>query len=775
MTVGARFNILVVLAAVYPILFVWQGLDLTDMGYWLTNYNLIFTRPEYAAFGLSCYLAQVAGGVCDLFLGRAGVIGFKLGYVAVLYATMVCVYQILKDFFSKDHVVAAIFIALIFITKSWANWISYNNLTALFYVLSALFLYKGINTGSRGAAFFAGFFIALNPFVRFPNILGLSLLALPVYYDLRTRKEGSGSFRFVSCGGGLFSGLLFVFCLMLALGHFSLYVKSITDLFHLASSNSIHSGVNLLDRFVLDHTLTLKTGGVVLAYYAALVLVSCLFRFVNHTMGKVLIGVGAGGLCYYYLSFFQELSAPWLGRGSFEFTGVLYLFLMVLFVVNILGPGKQKEEVLILLSLFVLVLAPLGSGNGIRNSIFGMWLAIPLVCCLLFQFKGIPLGRWVVVNANSLFIANTAAITIVLFYSSAAAWHYTYRDSSERETMVHGIDHPKLRGVHTTEKRAEALQQLLDVMPLYVNKGDYLLGVESVSLLYYLTDTLPYMYNSWPMLYRDSDFKAALERAEKKVEGLPVVVRPKSITANFVWPRFADTGMPFEKRFETKRRILSRFIARHNYRNIWENSFFEIWEPLTGAPSGISKFYKYDYGYDDYLKLYGNRGGHEYKVSFNTRELKTGKMDIGDGLKQLDYLSLQGIRGRFSSRIIQEPDRALLRINMEMPAEQGILQLGLTKGKRGFDVDTTKENEYVLLVRARVRPGDYFEVFIQDRQKRWHRKKVKNHYKDDQWHDYLIFKKSGGTISDMGCGVVWRPQNDDSVLDISAVNLIVGS
>ena len=46
----------------YPLFFIWQGIDFTDRGYWLTNYNLIFNHPENIKQGFSCYLSVILGG-----------------------------------------------------------------------------------------------------------------------------------------------------------------------------------------------------------------------------------------------------------------------------------------------------------------------------------------------------------------------------------------------------------------------------------------------------------------------------------------------------------------------------------------------------------------------------------------------------------------------------------------------------------------------------------------------------------------------------------------
>ena len=228
------FNIIVFLIVIYPLLFIRQGLDFTDMGFWLTNYNLIFTHPHQVVHGFSCYLSEIIGGMWLFLFGWAGVIGIKLGYALVLYITIFCVYQALKRFFNKTHVVLMLFTALVFITKSFTNWVSYNDLTALFYVLSGLFLYRSINDRRRVSCFLAGFMIAASVFVRIPNIFAVFLLLLPVYYDLRTKNFGRETFADYGFRGlGFLSGLAGVTGLMLLCGHLEIYINSLVGIFNL--------------------------------------------------------------------------------------------------------------------------------------------------------------------------------------------------------------------------------------------------------------------------------------------------------------------------------------------------------------------------------------------------------------------------------------------------------------------------------------------------------------------------------------------------------------
>lgn len=520
--------------------------------------------------------------------------------------------------------------------------------------------------------------------------------------------------------------------------------------------------------FVDDHIATFKIGGVILLLYLSGILAFFLFRFINNNILKALLGIAAGSLCYYYIPALKPVFKNWFEFRIFEFTGVLYILLIIFFLWNIFRQGREKEEFLIVLSIFILLMVPLGSGNSIRNSVYGMWFAIPVAGCFLLQIDNIR-------------IANITALTIILIYSVATAWQYTYRDSSERMKMTCSVEHPRLKGVLTTEKRAEAAQQLLDVLPNYVRMGDYLFAVENIPLVYYLTDTLPYMSNSWPLLYSDNEFKSGLEKAEKKIDLLPIIVRSKVNTRSFSWPEKSTYfGVPFTYRHRNKRQMLSDFVAKFNYKKVWESNSFEIWKPGCNV-SENSKFYKYNYDLSDYEKMCSRLNGREYNISFNNSKLKSAN-DIRKGLKQLPYLTLQSIRGDFSTAVINDEDINMLRLkldqsdrlNNQKKSIRKVIQFGPSKGKKGFDFDTDNAKFCCFFVRARVKPAGKLQIFIQEKKNdSWHRTKTEKEYSDKGWHDYVVFKKISANISRMTCGIYWSPKSEDSVLDILSIQCFV--
>jgi len=100
------------------------------------------------------------------------------------------------------------------------------------------------------------------------------------------------------------------------------------------------------------------------------------------------------------------------------------------------------------------------------------------------------------------------------------------------------------------------------------------LGYHTVSTLYFLTETLPYLYNAWPFLYEPHQLRYYLEKAEKERPANPVVVRSKYSLQNFEWPKSKFINR--STRYTENLKIMADFLQRKKYQIVWENEVFEI-------------------------------------------------------------------------------------------------------------------------------------------------------------------------------------------------------
>lgn len=380
--------------------------------------------------------------------------------------------------------------------------------------------------------------------------------------------------------GGAALGLALGLTLMGALGHLDLFVASVRTYLGLSLASSTdpsftHGLPGLFWLFLKDHfyAICLAEGAVVLVGLIAFATARVRANLVRYLL------ILAMSILFARLLYSRD---AW----KWVYPGLLYLALAL----PLLGIAKVTAEYRLLASiaLVVLVVAPLGSDNGIRNAIFGMWLAGPLALLSLLKASPITLsgsidGRSLTirVSGDQIRVAGLLLCSTTVVLSLYTAWVYAYRDTARRLDMRYGVDHPMLRGVYTTERRAQAVGELLQQMATYVRPGDLLLAAGAIPLVHFVTETRPYAYNSWPELYVPSMFDAALKRALREQPYLPVVVRATVRTTDFEWPvaqsAAAASGQPSERRI-----TVERFLDEQGYHKAWENGSFEIWIPPQG-------------------------------------------------------------------------------------------------------------------------------------------------------------------------------------------------
>lgn len=563
-----NYSWLMVLVIIFPYLLIFQGLDFSDVGYSLTNHQQIFIEPSSIQYAMNLWLTNILGGCWVWLFENLGVFGVKLGGALVISLTTFITYTILKNFLEKKHLLIGLLLAEIVAFSRSIIIIHYNNLTSLFFILSVFFLYNGILHKKNNFIFFAGFTLGLNIFVRFPNILGIILIVTIFFYGYLKKNNLSTQIKqaLILLFGWIIS-ILIVFIIMKLLGHYELFLNSLKNLFGMAlDSSSSHAGEYLLRRLYTDHLSVIKYSirPIVIA-----ILISKIFCKVNRYLRDFALLLFSIVIVFYY--FYDYIRMSYI----FALVGIMYIVLLI----SIISFERNNIDIRLisLIALIVLFITPLGSGNGIHNAQYGMWLAFPLLVSFNSQLREPTL------NINLKFLINQSEIVFIgkillIFFLSFAlifSYRYTYRDTSRRINMRYQVNHPKLKLVYTTKERAEVVEELLNEISKYIQKGDYLLCYEMTSMVHFLTQTKPYLYNSWPMLYQPMQFKEAVQRAINEKKELPVIVRAKRNTDSLEWPN-SRTGLRISSQYIENRKIMEYFIQVYHYKLIWENNFFQI-------------------------------------------------------------------------------------------------------------------------------------------------------------------------------------------------------
>lgn len=577
MRVGDNGNLQVVWLGLatfaWSMLFVWQGLDFTDMGFWLTSYQQLYIHPD-TIWGL-CWLSSFIGHWIGVGLG-GGVLAYKLGYVFVITVSAITGYQLLASVLGHSRMLAVMVLLTVFFTRiSGGNWVGYNDLTALFYLVGASLLVFGLIDNRKILVALAGVVLGANIFIRLPNILGITLVsaiwlqAWICHWTLRNRLLWSAWFL-----GGFTFGMILVWSLIVLHGHQAIYVDSILAIFGEAvGANSPHAGSGLVKQLISDH---------IRAFCEALFILIIGSLIANWASKQKILLISIVVLVSVLLLAYVFYRGDW----RWCISGICYIVLL-----SIIFLKSKNDEFLALLAFIagmILFITPIGSTNGISNSIFGMWLALPLTLTWLWQSSHRTFSLWFKISDNE-FESNGGFLILpqgfrifviiialaLLFQSFVSAWRHTYLDSKNRFTMTDSIAHPLLAGTYTTAERAKVITELLDAMVRFVKRGDELLAYNGIPTLYFLTETHPWLGISWPDFEGSKKLTNLIRQKEKISERLPCIVRATGSTYANSWPIDAQPMATFWHQDEA-RHVFKEFEKRHGYVVVWSNNFFEI-------------------------------------------------------------------------------------------------------------------------------------------------------------------------------------------------------
>jgi hypothetical protein len=253
--------------------------------------------------------------------------------------------------------------------------------------------------------------------------------------------------------------------------------------------------------------------------------------------------------------------------------------------------GRQPKNLRLLTAIgcIMLLVMPFGS-NFLLMSVgkYAIWIIVPITIDYMLNIRS--LSSRVVISENSLHsyeqVIDTkhmnglryATIYLTLIYILSVTYFYPYFDRSNRALMHFDVHNEHVKGIYTTESRAKVINELLTRTALYIKPEDYVLAYDCMPMFYYLTETKPYMHNSWPWLYDNPTFKEELNKSLRETHICPVVIMQKRSTIGNNWPDNYSENYTFRPQALAD---MNDFLKTNQYRKVWENDFFRIYIPAS--------------------------------------------------------------------------------------------------------------------------------------------------------------------------------------------------
>lgn len=558
---------------VYHLVISFQGYDMADEGWVMTGYQQIFNDPMSVKYQFLYYFSIYIGGMWNVLFGDLGYWGFRLFAVIIRVLTAAYVYKIFEGYLNKWCILVGVLLSCL--CSSYGLYVyEHDHLTILMVVMVVYYMAESLKKGKLWYMGVAGILLGVNVFSRLPNISMTLLILIVIPYWIYDRNIVNVLKILGYAVGGFVIGIILTIGLMLLSGHFEIFMQNMKESMTIAfDENSYHS-----------FDMLIKTNMNSIVYQLRSMVLIWAIPIVVFVMGKVKC---VKWLKYLLVIILLPLYISFIyGNGSN--IGSIYAFVSPICVVAIFSKNKAIVY-LSVLSFIVMHLLPLGSDGSIWNmGEHSIWLALPLaVGCIwkwglsLYTKRCREIVGFVILLGMFMLMFTTRNIIRIM--------NGCYFDDGSRFDKVYRINHP-LATTYTTKRNCELLNPMLTELCKYVKKDDYLLCFQNIPTVHYLTQTRPYLYNSWVWTYTSSNFKYQMELAEKEHDYLPIVVRDKSMLPTWYnyYPDW-NNEKGVKSYFHDNDRIMymNDFLRRNNYVLVWENEVFQILKPQPYALPNI--------------------------------------------------------------------------------------------------------------------------------------------------------------------------------------------
>ncbi len=558
----------------FPLLKINQGVDLSDTAYSLGNYRF-FPQTE-GVWVLSTFLSNVTGYLFTKFPFGDTMLGMKF-YTALFISVMALLaYRFFK---TKMPSWMAFLGEVAAIGFCWCpTGILYNYMSYFFFLLGAIFLFRGL-AGSRPVCLvIAGVCLGLNVSVRVPNVLEVALIVALWYYSARKKKTFEVILRETGlCVAGFFGAQAVMFMIISVMYGIGAYGEMISGLFGIAGRAS-------------DYTLGDMLSSILSAYLKGfkwmLYMILCIlpgipffmiqkekFPFLRKVIYCVCIAflffvLGKWGM-YNFRYYQKESGLQW---------GVVFLLLSIGVCIWMLVTKMMDDEWKLIgaIALVIILITPLGSNNHVWPVLNNLFFVAPITLWMVYRFALWGRAYLDETKKVTLFPAKAMVFAMVIMFlvqSVGLGFGYVFRDGENGEVRNRTVMHNEvLSGMYTSALNAETLDELgifmIEHESEYADKELILYG--NIPGLSYYLDRAPAIFTSWPDLASSS--KEQLVEELTQISGAisekgerPLVILTPEIENK-------DTAE------DEKLLAIMQFIDKNEYARVFDNEAFVLYE-----------------------------------------------------------------------------------------------------------------------------------------------------------------------------------------------------
>nr|MDD3719891.1 hypothetical protein [Candidatus Gracilibacteria bacterium] len=535
-----QLKIILILIILLPWTLIFQGLNCIDEGFIITNFYYFFSSPENINYGFTHYLTDFLGAIFNIIFNNLGLIGFRIGWIIIIYLIYFVSYFILKRFLSIKHILIGFLLSFLFLNNvDTINWVTYPYTTTLFYSLSIGLLYYGLINNSNKLILLSGFFIGINVFFRLPNIVLIFLfLLIPVYYlyfSLQKLKFKIILLKLFIFLFGTFFGISLILFLINILGHYNLFLDAIKMIFGMANEG-IQTRNHGLSYLILLYSKSLffviLISGLISFFLLIILKLQKKFKYNLFMIYSVIVGIILGiiSVLKFYLGFYI------FGLNFFiSYISYIYplLFLLVLIMVFKNNTYNLNIKFLYLLGMFFILTVQIGSGGYLELMQNSGFIIFPLVIKYISDTK----------LDNSINNIIKSFIIIIIISSTISTLGMIYKNNKEFTFLSIG----KINFLNINKNTYNEINTVkINIFDKY--NGKKLLFLSNFgygSYFYYLFNIKPYLGNSVPAYYSVNDYKNKLiEKLNTNDYPIILIDKYKNISKN---NSYISHGIEMEK------------------------------------------------------------------------------------------------------------------------------------------------------------------------------------------------------------------------------------
>ena len=537
------------------------GIDVQDTSSYLTKFRYFFEKGT-GGNALYYLLGEFFGSL--VFHAFPTLYAMNVTGLIVWSLTGIVIYRIMKPYLTTLPLSMAVLGGIAF-GASWVRCVNWNAWSVLFLSIGVLFLLHGFDTGKKGWFAVAGFVLGINTFVRFPNLVLLAVMTLPVavyYFKFKNMKESlKDVWKYLGSliAGGAAAGVAGCIFSIIFLG----FDKFLADLLWLlGSSGDKESKHNLFDMFAKVITGAMDGARQWIKYGVIIGAVIVLCMILKKVLKKdvTLYGAVIAGALAMILGFTRDVttsSTPTLlsVQNFIAYGGILFGILGALWFGIKTKHQDRRFAILCLMEAVTVFGLTIGTDTG--SIFFRVYMALPAAIIAAVLWK---------LPVKELRIMAVFVVALTLATGQNCNQNYVYHDGEYGEAIDSTIDAEVFEGVYTTASRAEYVNRLMELLAPYEEKE--LLTIGAFNIGHNVTNMKTFFDSAWSDLDYLSmeEFNTVLETKLSEGNVPVIVIATEKINGAYWVPE--------------KIEILEELVATNLYETIHSDEWYSVYVPV---------------------------------------------------------------------------------------------------------------------------------------------------------------------------------------------------